>query len=131
MESLVIIPISKVQAVQRSGRAGRTREGKCLRLYTEEFYNQQMPSATVPEIKRVNLTSSVLTLKSMGIEDILGFDFLDRPDIEQLKHALKQLFLLDAVDKDGRIRTLGYELAKFPAEPTFAKSLLAASFVSS
>jgi HrpA-like RNA helicase len=94
MESLVVIPISKVQAVQRSGRAGRTREGKCLRLYTEEFYNQQMPSATIPEIMRVNLTSSVLTLKSMGIEDILRFDFLDRPDASQLEHALKQLYLL-------------------------------------
>jgi ATP-dependent RNA helicase DHX8/PRP22 len=44
MESLVVVPISKVQAVQRSGRAGRTREGKCLRLYTEEFYNKEMPN---------------------------------------------------------------------------------------
>jgi HrpA-like RNA helicase len=67
MDSLVIVPISKVQAVQRAGRAGRTREGKCLRLYSEEFYDKQMPNLTVPEIKRVNLTSTVLTLKSMGI----------------------------------------------------------------
>ena len=65
MESLMIVPISKVQAIQRSGRAGRTREGKCLRLYTEEFYRNQMPNQTLPEIKRVNLTSTVLTLKSM------------------------------------------------------------------
>ena len=89
-----------------------------------------MPGATTPEIKRVNLTSSVLTLKSMGIDDILGFDFLDRPDTDQLKHALKHLFLLDALDKDGRLRKLGEELSKFPVEPTYAKALLAACFVS-
>jgi HrpA-like RNA helicase len=89
MDSLILVPISKVQAVQRAGRAGRTREGKCLRLYSEEFYNQQLPNATLPEIKRVNLTSTVLSLKSMGIEDILGFDFLDMPDSEALEHALK------------------------------------------
>jgi len=84
----------------------------------------------MPEIKRVNLTSSVLTLKSMGIEDVLGFDFLDKPDESTLKHALRQLYLLDALDEDGRLRTLGHELAKFPVEPTFGKALLAARFVS-
>ena len=66
--------------MQRAGRAGRTREGKCIRLYTEEFYNQQLPNATLPEIKRVNLTSTILTLKQMHINDVLGFDFLDKPD---------------------------------------------------
>jgi HrpA-like RNA helicase len=80
MESLLVVPISKVQAVQRAGRAGRTREGKCLRLYTEEFYNLQLPNATQPEIKRVNLITTVLTLKQMGIDDVLGFDFLDKPE---------------------------------------------------
>ena len=80
MDCLVIVPISKVQAVQRSGRAGRTREGKCLRLYSEDFYNKQLPNTTVPEIKRVNLTSTVLTLKQMDIENVIEFDFLDRPD---------------------------------------------------
>ena len=130
MESLLIVPISKVQAVQRAGRAGRTREGKCIRLYTEEFYNQQLPNATLPEIKRVNLTSTVLTLKQMQIDDVLGFDFLDKPDAVQVEQALKQLYLLDAIDKDGKIMSLGQELARFPIEPTFAKSLLAARFVS-
>ena len=101
MESLMIVPISKVQAIQRSGRAGRTREGKCLRLYTEEFYRNQMPNQTLPEIKRVNLTSTVLTLKSMGIEDVFEFDFLDRPDETSLQYALKQLYFLDAIDVDG------------------------------
>jgi len=101
-----------------------------LRLYTEEFYNQQMPNQTLPEIKRVNLACTVLTLKSMQITDVLNFEFLDRPDRDSLRHALKQLFLLDALDADGRLRTLGECLSRLPLEPTFAKALLAAHMVS-
>jgi len=130
MESLVTVPISKVQAIQRSGRAGRTREGKCLRLYTQEFYRIQMPASTLPEIKRVNLSQTVLVLKSMGIQDVLNFDFLDKPDEQALRRDLKQLFLLDAIDERGELRTLGDELAKLPLEPTFGKALLASKMVS-
>lgn len=89
-----------------------------------------MPNTTLPEIKRVNLTSTLLTLKSMKIDDVLGFDFLDKPDTEQLEAALKQLYLLKAIDIDGRMRTIGYELAKFPLEPSYGKALLAAKVVS-
>jgi HrpA-like RNA helicase len=84
MESLLIVPISKVQAIQRTGRAGRTREGKCIRLYSEKFYKEQMPDMTVPEIRRVNLASTVLTLKNLGINDVLNFDYLDAPDLNAL-----------------------------------------------
>ena len=70
-----------------------------------------MPNSTLPEIKRVNLTSTVLTLKSMNIDDILGFDFLDRPDQDSLEYALKQLYLLEAIDDKGRLRTLGKHLS--------------------
>ncbi len=84
MESLLIVPISKVQAIQRTGRAGRTREGKCIRLYSEKYYKEQMPDMTVPEIKRVNLASTVLTLKNLGINDVLNFDYLDAPDLNAL-----------------------------------------------
>ncbi len=70
MESLMVVPISKVQAIQRTGRAGRTREGKCIRMYSEKYYKEQMPDMTVPEIKRVNLSSTILTLKSLGILDV-------------------------------------------------------------
>lgn len=92
MEQLLVVPISKVQAIQRTGRAGRTREGKCLRLYSEKFYNEQMPNSTVPEIKRVNLSSTLLTLKNLGIDDVLNFDYLDPPDLEQILVALKTLY---------------------------------------
>ena len=71
--------ISKVQAIQRSGRAGRTREGKCIRLYSEAFYEKDMATQTVPEIMRTNLTSTVLTLKCLGIKDVINFEFMDAP----------------------------------------------------
>ncbi len=111
MESLQIVAISKVQAIQRAGRAGRTREGKCIRLYSEKFYEEQMPDSTVPEIKRVNLTSTVLTLKSLGISDVLGFDYLDSPDRESIEEALKMLFYLEAIDINGHLNFLGQILA--------------------
>ncbi len=78
------MPISKVQAIQRSGRAGRTGPGKCYRLYTDQFYNTQMAEVTTPEIQRVNLSGTLLTLKNMGIDDVVSFDFIDPPDKESI-----------------------------------------------
>ena len=89
-----------------------------------------MPASTLPEIKRVNLTQTVLVLKSMGIKDVINFDFLDKPDEKCLRRDLKQLFLLDAIDKDGELRTMGHELAKLPLDPTFGKALLASKMIS-
>ena len=89
-----------------------------------------MPASTLPEIKRVNLTQTVLVLKSMGIKDVLNFDFLDKPDEQALRRDLRQLFLLDAIDERGDLLTLGDELAKLPLEPTFGKALLASKMVS-
>ena len=129
MESLLVVPISKVQAIQRTGRAGRTREGKCIRLYTEKFYKEQMPDMTVPEIMRVNLASTVLTLKNIGINDVINFDYLDKPDLTSIQLALKQLYQLRAISKNGELETLGYELSRFPLEPTYAKALLASYYL--
>ena len=78
----------------------------------------------------MNLACTVLTLKSMSITDVLNFEFLDKPDEESLRHALKQLFLLDAIDVDGRLRALGECLARIPLEPTFAKALIASHLLS-
>ena len=66
--------------MQRAGRAGRTREGKCIRLYSEQHFEKEMPNQTVPEILRVNLTSTVLTLKSLGIDDVINFEYMDKPN---------------------------------------------------
>jgi ATP-dependent RNA helicase DHX8/PRP22 len=71
MDRLQITPISQAQARQRSGRAGRTGPGKCYRLYTENAFNQEMTETTIPEIQRQNLSTTILLLKAMGINDLL------------------------------------------------------------
>ncbi len=79
VESLLVSPISKASAQQRAGRAGRTRPGKCFRLYTEKAYKQEMQDNTYPEILRSNLGSVVINLKKLGIDDLVHFDFMDPP----------------------------------------------------
>ena len=128
MDSLMIVPISKVQAKQRSGRAGRTGPGKCLRIYTEQFYKNSMTDIIVPEILRVNLASTILTLKSMGIDNIIDFDFMDKPDSNSIYEALKQLFFLQAIDIDGHITNLGKEMTKFPLDCCYSRALIASNF---
>lgn len=88
-----------------------------------------MADMTIPEIKRVNLASTVLTLKNIGINDVINFDYLDRPDLGCIQHALKQLFYLKAIKETGELEYLGIELSKFPLEPTFGKSLLASYYL--
>jgi HrpA-like RNA helicase len=128
METLMVIPISKVQAMQRTGRAGRTMEGKCYRLYTVKHFEHKMLDTTVPEILRTNLASTVLTLLNLGIRNVMKFDFIESPDRENLLFALKQLFLLKAVDGDAKLTDLGREMNKFPLEPAYSKILLASKF---
>lgn len=81
MDSLVVSPISQASARQRAGRAGRTGPGKCYRLYTEEAFRDEMLPTSVPEIQRTNLSTTVLILKAMGINDLINFDFMDPPPI--------------------------------------------------
>lgn len=128
MDSLMIVPISKVQAKQRSGRAGRTGPGKCLRIYTEQFYKNSMSDVIIPEILRVNLASTILTLKSMGIDNIVDFDFMEKPDRNSIYEALKQLFFLQAIDLDGHITNLGKEMTKFPLDCCYSRALIASNF---
>jgi ATP-dependent RNA helicase DHX8/PRP22 len=128
MDSLNVVPISKVQAIQRAGRAGRTGPGKCIRLYTEQFFESQMSNITVPEILRVNLATTILTLKSMNIDNVLDFDFMEKPGKEAILEALKQLYYLQAIDDEGRITRLGHEMAKFPLECSYTRALIASKF---
>ena len=79
VESLLVSAISKASAQQRAGRAGRTKPGKCFRLYTEKAYQNEMQDNTYPEILRSNLGSVVLQLKKLGIDDLVHFDFMDPP----------------------------------------------------
>ena len=89
MDALLTVPISKVQAIQRAGRAGRTQPGKCYRMYSEPFFQKQMIEYTVPEILRVNLTNTILQLKAMGIHDVVHFDYMEEPDEKALFDGLK------------------------------------------
>ncbi|KAI3452612.1 hypothetical protein Pfo_009276 [Paulownia fortunei] len=129
MYSLDVVQISKVQANQRAGRAGRTRPGKCYRLYPSVAYKDEFLDATVPEIQRSSLAGSVLYLKSLDLPDIdiLKFDFLDPPSSEALEDALKQLYLIDAIDEDGSVTSLGRTMAELPLEPSLSRTLLEAN----
>ena len=103
MESLIVTPVSKASANQRAGRAGRVAAGKCFRLYTAWAYQHELEDNPVPEIQRVNLGNVVLMLKSLGINDLIHFDFLDPPPHETLVLALEQLYALGALNHMGEL----------------------------
>nr|XP_054767860.1 ATP-dependent RNA helicase DHX8-like [Lytechinus pictus] len=124
MDQLVVTPISQAQAKQRAGRAGRTGPGKCYRLYTERAYRDEMLPTAVPEIQRTNLASTLLSLKAMGINDLLAFDFMDAPPTETLITAMEQLHSLSALDDEGLLTKLGRRMAEFPLEPMLSKVLI-------
>lgn len=126
MESLVVTPCSRASAGQRAGRAGRVGPGKCFRLYTKWAYHNELEANTTPEIQRSNLSSVVLTLKSLGIDDLLDFDFMDPPPAETLIRALEQLYALGALNDHGELTKVGRQMAEFPTDPMLAKAILAA-----
>ncbi|KAJ6845430.1 putative pre-mRNA-splicing factor ATP-dependent RNA helicase DEAH5 [Iris pallida] len=125
LDSLVITPISQASAKQRAGRAGRTGPGKCYRLYTESAYRNEMSPTSIPEIQRINLGVTTLTMKAMGINDLLSFDFMDPPSPQALISAMEQLYSLGALDEEGLLTKLGRKMAEFPLEPPLSKMLLA------
>ncbi|KAI6215765.1 hypothetical protein M3Y94_00423000 [Aphelenchoides besseyi] len=127
VESLLVCPISKASAMQRAGRAGRTRAGKCFRLYTEKAYKTEMQDQTYPEILRSNLGTVVLQLKKLGIDDLVHFDFMDPPAPETLMRALELLNYLAAIDDNGDLTELGSLMAEFPLDPQLAKMLIAST----
>ncbi|PAA81962.1 hypothetical protein BOX15_Mlig003855g1, partial [Macrostomum lignano] len=124
MDQLIVTPISQAQAQQRAGRAGRTGPGKCYRLYTERAYRDEMLATSVPEIQRTNLAATVLSLKAMGINDLLTFDFMDPPPMQTLLAAMEQLHALSALDDEGLLTRLGRRMAEFPLEPMLCKVLI-------
>lgn len=125
MDQLMVVPISQAAARQRAGRAGRTGPGRCFRLYTEEAYKSEMLPNSVPEIQRTNMGNVVLMLKAMGINDLLGFDFMDPPPVQTLITAMEQLYSLGALDEEGLLTRLGRKMAEFPLEPQTSKTLIA------
>ncbi|KAK4219723.1 Pre-mRNA-splicing factor ATP-dependent RNA helicase-like protein cdc28 [Rhypophila decipiens] len=125
--TLAVVPCSRAAANQRMGRAGRVRPGKCFRLYTKFAYLSEMEESPTPEIQRTSLSSVVLQLKALGIEDLLGFDFLDPPPTELLIKSLNMLYALGALNSGGALTRVGRQMGEFPAEPMLAKALIAAT----
>jgi pre-mRNA-splicing factor ATP-dependent RNA helicase DHX15/PRP43 len=124
VESLLVSPISKASAQQRAGRAGRTRPGKCFRLYTEPAFKKELIEQTYPEILRSNLSSTVLELKKLGIDDLVHFDFMDPPAPETMMRALEELNYLACLDDDGNLTTMGRIASEFPLDPALAVMLI-------
>ena len=124
MEALVVTPISQAASMQRSGRAGRTGPGKAFRLYTHHAFEHQLAPNTVPEVQRTNLSNVVLQLKSLGINDLLHFDFMDPPPAETLIRALEQLYALGGLNDKGELTRLGRRMAEFPTDPQLSKMLI-------
>ncbi|CAI0390745.1 unnamed protein product [Linum tenue] len=127
MESLIIIPTSKAQALQRSGRAGREGPGKCFRLYPESEF-EKLEDSTKPEIKRCNLANVILQLKALGVDDIFGFDFIEKPSRAAIVKSLEHLFLLGALTDDCKLSDpVGHQMARLPLDPIYSKALILAS----
>eukprot|EP01105_Mastigella_eilhardi_P010206 TRINITY_DN2387_c0_g1_i1.p1 TRINITY_DN2387_c0_g1~~TRINITY_DN2387_c0_g1_i1.p1 ORF type:complete len:1291 (-),score=339.01 TRINITY_DN2387_c0_g1_i1:266-4138(-) len=127
MDALQVFPISKQNANQRSGRAGRTGPGQCYRLYTESAYKYELLEATVPEIQRTNLSNTVLLLKSLGIDNLLEFQFMDPPPQENILNSMYQLWILGALDSTGSLTPLGRKMVEFPLDPPLSKMLIVSS----
>ncbi|SJL05479.1 related to PRP16-RNA-dependent ATPase [Armillaria ostoyae] len=125
MDALQITPISQANANQRTGRAGRTGNGFCYRLYTEMAFRNELFENTIPEIQRTNLANTVLLLKSLGVKNLLEFDFMDPPPQANILNSMYQLWVLGALDNVGDLTPIGRKMSEFPMEPSMAKMLIA------
>ncbi|KAG8913730.1 DEAH-box RNA helicase prp16 [Tulasnella sp. 408] len=124
MDALQITPISQANANQRKGRAGRTGAGFCYRLFTEAAYRNEMFPNNIPEIQRTNLANTVLLLKSLGVKNLLEFDFMDPPPQANILNSMYQLWVLGALDNVGDLTPVGRKMSEFPMEPSMAKMLI-------
>ncbi|ETA03253.1 HrpA-like helicase [Frankia sp. CcI6] len=130
VQRLPIEPISQASANQRKGRCGRTADGICIRLYSEEDFAGR-PEFTDPEILRTNLASVILRMADLGLGEMATFGFLDPPDPRQISDGellLAELGAFDATASDPRhrITPLGRRLAQIPVDPRLARMVLAA-----
>lgn len=124
MDALQITPISQANANQRSGRAGRTGPGTAWRMYTEYAYRNEMFLQTIPEIQRTNLSNVLLQLKSLGVKNLLDFDFMDPPPQDTMMTSLYDLWALGALDNTGDLTSLGEKMSAFPMEPSLSKLII-------
>lgn len=132
VQRLPIEPISQASANQRKGRCGRISEGICIRLYSEEDFNQR-PEFTDAEILRTNLASVILQMQALGLDNIESFPFIDAPDRRHIQDGIRLLEELEAfhwqktsVGERRKLTTEGKMLARLPVDPRLAKMLLSA-----
>ena len=123
IQQLPIEKISQASAEQRKGRCGRIAPGICIRLYSEDDFDSRQ-EFTQAEIKRTNLSSVVLRLKSMGVKQVELFPFIESPDEKQWKVAFNLLFELAAMNEQRQITAIGKRMSLLPLDPQLARILL-------
>lgn len=121
---LRIYPVSQANADQRMGRAGRTGPGVCYRLFTKTAFEQELLTSAVPEIQRSNLANVVLLLKSLGVDDMLDFHFMDPPPQDNILNSMYELWILGALSNTGDLTALGRDMVEFPLDPALSKMLI-------
>lgn len=124
VQSFEVDWVSKASADQRAGRAGRTGPGHCYRLFSSAIYEEYFDQFSKPEILRMPVESTVLTMKSMGIDQIVNFPFPTPPDRPALARAERLLVTLGALGKEKKITELGKKMSFFPVGPRYAKILI-------
>ena len=124
MDTLYITPISRANSDQRKGRAGRQSAGICWRLFTEQTFFYDLLDNNIPEIQRTNLANVVLLLKSLGIKNLLEFDFMDPPPQSTILNSMHQLWLTGALNDAGDLTETGKEMSKFPLDPSLSKMII-------
>ena len=125
IQQLPIEPISQASANQRSGRCGREAPGICIRLYSEDDFNQRA-EFTEPEILRTNLASVILQMKALKLAEISHFPFLEPPADKMIRSGVRSLHELGALDEQEKLTQIGRRLTHFPLDPQFGRMLLAA-----
>ena len=127
INTLLVEKISAASADQRAGRAGRTAPGVCVRLWTEREHEQRAPQE-LPEVKRLDLSEVVLTLKASDIDDVANFPWLEKPDAVGLVRAENLLVDLGALAGENKtITEVGRKMLRFPVHPRYARMFLAAA----
>ncbi|KAG6813096.1 hypothetical protein H0H92_013950 [Tricholoma furcatifolium] len=122
LASLSTVPVSVASATQRAGRAGRTSPGICYRLYPLSVF-ESLPSSTPAEVTRVDMTTPILQLKSLGIDDLMKFEWVSAPPAEIVLRALEGLVAASMIGDDGRLTPMGQQVAECPVEVGIAKML--------